>query len=218
MVIKHMKNIIKTLFILILIFPNFLFSYNYSKDNPEYLLETNLYDLSYKTQMADIVMLGDSITFRVNWEELLGTENSTIVNRGINGDTTVGFLHRLNNIYKLKPKKVFIMGGINDIILNLDINDTFNNYKNIILALQKNNIKPIVQSTLYTKYEKFNIKVTILNKLLKEFCTKENIIYIDLNSKISNNSSIINDYSTDGIHLNYKGYNIWRSELEKYID
>ncbi|MFC4892501.1 GDSL-type esterase/lipase family protein [Pseudofrancisella aestuarii] len=213
-----MKNIIKTLFILILIFPNFLFSYNYSKDNPEYLLETNLYDLSYKTQMADIVMLGDSITFRVNWEELLGTENSTIVNRGINGDTTVGFLHRLNNIYKLKPKKVFIMGGINDIILNLDINDTFNNYKNIILALQKNNIKPIVQSTLYTKYEKFNIKVTILNKLLKEFCTKENIIYIDLNSKISNNSSIINDYSTDGIHLNYKGYNIWRSELEKYID
>ncbi|MCH4237440.1 MAG: hypothetical protein LKF66_05785, partial [Clostridium tyrobutyricum] len=50
---------------------------------------------------SDIVFLGDSITNRCEWEEVFN--NSSIKNRGIDGDTTDGILNRLNTITKGHP-------------------------------------------------------------------------------------------------------------------
>ncbi len=51
--------------------------------SPVYKHLTAMYELS-KATSADIVMLGNSITFGGNWTELLGRER--IVNRGVGGD------------------------------------------------------------------------------------------------------------------------------------
>jgi hypothetical protein len=53
-------------------------------ERPEYLYWTDMFNTVYEAKEVDVVMLGDSITHRVNWSELLNT--NTIVNRGINGD------------------------------------------------------------------------------------------------------------------------------------
>ena len=82
-------------------------------------------------------MLGDSITFGINWNELF---NMNIINRGIGSDTTEGFLSRMENIYAINPKKVFIMGGINDIFKGIEVNQIFSNYIKIIEALKNKNI------------------------------------------------------------------------------
>ena len=65
----------------------------------------------YATKKADVVMLGDSLTSNVNWSELF---DRRIINRGVGGDITDGYLQRLKYVYDLKPKKVFINGGTND--------------------------------------------------------------------------------------------------------
>lgn len=160
-------------------------------------------------------MLGDSITFGINWNELF---NMNIINRGIGSDTTEGFLSRMENIYAINPKKVFIMGGINDIFKGIEVNQIFSNYIKIIEALKNKNIVPYIQSTLYNNRDiNLNVKVTELNNLLKEYAIKNNITYIDLNEKLSKNDLLIADYTYDSVHLNSNGYKIWKKEIEQYI-
>ena len=172
-----------------------------------------LYNI-YETKQSDIVMFGDSITYGANWNELF---NKPIVNRGIGGDTTAGFLFRIEQVLKLHPKKVFIMGGINDIFQGYTIDEIFSNYKEILRKLKENNISVFVQSTLYTSDEKYNKSVTKLNELLIKYCDENKIIYIDLNKHLSKNELLINKYAYDGLHLRANAYEIWKNEIIKYI-
>lgn len=186
--------------------------YDYST-SPEYIRLTDSYKI-YDSK-ADIVMLGDSITFGINWNELF---NMNIINRGISSDTTEGFLSRIENIYSTNPKKVFIMGGINDLARGVKVNQIFSNYIKIVEALKSKNIVPYIQSTLYNNSDiNLNVKVTELNNLLKEYAIKNNITYIDLNEKLSKNDLLIADYTYDSVHLNSNGYKIWKKEIEQYI-
>jgi len=182
--------------------------------NKKYIQQIGLYKI-YQTKEAKIIMLGDSITYKVNWNELFNNQN--IINRGIGSDTTEGFLHRLNFIYKLNPEYVFIMGGINDIGKGYKVEEIFKNYKTIIEKLKSKNIIPIVQSTLFTTKKKHTNKVKKLNNLLMQYCKKNKIDFINLNDKLSKNGTLIKDYTVDGVHLKPKGYKIWKNELEKYL-
>ncbi|MGV2939598.1 GDSL-type esterase/lipase family protein [Mesobacillus sp. LC4] len=188
--------------------------------NHQYLVQLSKYDV-YETKQSDVVMLGDSITYSVNWEELMGRKG--IVNRGIGGDITLGFVERLDYVYKLNPNKVFIMGGINDIEKGLDVQTIFKNYKHIIDELDSRKIVPIIQSTLFVSpkekdYKDKNKKVRELNQLLKDYAIQKNIIFVDLNIPLAPNGVLLYNYTYDGIHLNGYGYKIWRDEIKNIIN
>src|SRR5690606_12338396 len=68
---------------------------------------------SFPTTDKDIVFIGNSITFWADWQELLKT--SHVKNRGIPGDISFGVLERLDEVIEGKPRKIFIMIGINDL-------------------------------------------------------------------------------------------------------
>lgn len=181
--------------------------------NPEYLRLTKLYKI-YAQKQVDIVMLGDSITFGIDWSELF---DKKIANRGIGSDTTKGFLGRMEQVYIINPKKVFIMGGINDISRRYSVETIFLNYSKIINELQQKNITPYVQSTLFTNRIDLNLKVKELNYLLKEFCNNNQIEYIDLNKKLSSKDILEEKYTYDGVHLNEEGYKIWKETIKNFI-
>ena len=71
-----------------------------------------------------IVCLGDSLTYgygvprRDCWVSLAAEATGhTLVNRGINGDTTGGMLARFGrDVLSEQPDRVLLMGGANDII------------------------------------------------------------------------------------------------------
>lgn len=159
-------------------------------------------------------MLGDSLTARVNWNELIGYP---IVNRGIDGDMTEGYLNRLDMILKLEPEKVFLNGGTNDLAGNYTVVEIFDNYKETIHILEESNITVYMQSTIYTSYKKYNKRIKELNTLLKEYCNQNNIQYIDLNNRLSKDNKLINEFTLDGAHLSAKGYQVWKEEVSKYI-
>lgn len=206
---------------------------NYSA-NPIYKLQTDLYDI-YKTKKAEVVMLGNSLTQGVNWNELLGRNG--VVNRGITSDITEGFLNRMEYVYKLRPKICFIMGGINDIYNWVPTQTIYENYLKIIAGLQARGIKPVIQSVLYSGKdwgkewltinrpelkvtevnEGRNKEVDVLNKMLETFAKQNNIDYIDLNSLTKRGRFIKDDLVYDGIHLNAKGYKIWGAEVDKVL-
>ncbi len=180
---------------------------------------TAQFELS-QLQSADIVMLGNSITYGGQWNDLLG--RTGIANRGIGGDNTLGMLHRMHSVYQLHPKVCFIMAGINDLYADISVERTFSQYIMIIDTLRAYNIIPIVQSTLYVnpkwkRAEEKNKEVALLNTFLLEYTSKNHIEFVDLNAAVSVNHELRNEFTTDGVHLTAAAYKIWRAMLEPLL-
>nr|WP_313770070.1 GDSL-type esterase/lipase family protein [[Scytonema hofmanni] UTEX B 1581] len=101
---------------------------------------------------SDIIMLGDSITDEGEWTELLGLN---VKNRGISGDTTERILHRLDSILESKPKQVFLMIGINDLMNDgKSVTVTLEQYKKILREFKKK-----------TQIQKYLCKVSYLSTI-----------------------------------------------------
>lgn len=187
--------------------------------NPNYNIQIAMYD-TYKTKQADIVMLGNSLTHGANWNQLLGREQ--VVEMGIPSDLVEGMLNRLDYVYNLKPKVVFILGGINDIYSWIPVETIMVNYIQILKNLEVRGIKPVVQSVVYAgemwpNSAERNQQVEKFNRLLKQYCKKNNIVYIDLNKTMSENNFLKKELTIDALHFNAKGFKLWAREIEQVL-
>ncbi|MBW4570778.1 MAG: G-D-S-L family lipolytic protein [Tolypothrix carrinoi HA7290-LM1] len=172
---------------------------------------------------SDIIMLGDSITDEGEWTELLGLN---VKNRGISGDTTERILHRLNTILESKPKQIFLMIGINDLINDgKSVTATLEQYKNILRELKEKtpNTKVFVQSVLPVNnkvylYWQDNNNVLKINSGLKNLAKEFNYEYIDIFSLLLDSENQLDaQYTVDGLHLNGQAYLVWKTVIEKYM-
>lgn len=162
-------------------------------------------------------MLGDSLSARGDWEVLLYPNK--ILNLGHDGDSTRDLLNRLELPMDVHAKRIYLMIGINDMNKYLTLNDIFKNYIEILNRLQKSDSKIIVQSTLFTQMKTFNPKVKILNERIKNYCNENDISFLDLNNELSNDEVLKEEYTTDGLHLNTKGYLVWARKIrESFLD
>jgi len=170
----------------------------------------------YKSRKIKIVMLGDSITHQIDWNELL--LRSDVVNRGIGEDTTENILDRLSDIYALKPEICCIMCGVNDLSRDISIGRIFKNYKSIVENIKNHDITPVIQSILYLskkrdRYKVMNKKIDALNNLLKLYAKEKNIMFIDVNKELSINGWLSREFTYDGKHLVGLGYEKWKNVL-----
>ena len=184
-----------------------------------------------------IVFLGNSITngLRRHFSKF---NRSDVVNRGIDGDISLGILERLDEIIYYKPKAVFILIGLNDFFNDLTkmpgVTPNFVT-KNIIKAANKiqrgsprtklylQTILPINTQQYQNKLKKDtgnsyywlepDFKININEQILKtNEILRNNKIFqvIDLHPLFIDKNSIMNEkYSTDGVHLNKLGYQKW---------
>lgn len=171
----------------------------------------------------DFVFLGNSITAGTNWAKLLGLPNAK--NRGISGDITFGVLERLDEVISGKPKKVFVLIGINDVSRNIPDSLILRNYKSII-----NRIKAGSKKTKIYFYTLLPVNASF-NKFKNHYGKDEHILW--LNSEIKkladHKVTVIDLYShftdaekhlkaeltKDGLHLIPAGYQVWAEVLEK---
>jgi lysophospholipase L1-like esterase len=172
------------------------------------------------TPKVDVVMIGDSLTNAFEWADI--SVSNKIANRGIGGDTAEDILNRLEPIFALKPQKAFLMFGINDIYARKPVNDIFNNYINIIKNLRKNQIEVYIVSTVECSLAICGARletVRLLNQKLAEYAKNEKIIYININSTLSNDKlGLLSEYTPDGIHLLANGYGKWVAMIKPFID
>jgi lysophospholipase L1-like esterase len=175
-----------------------------------------------------IVWLGDSITDGGEWSELFPQYKT--MNRGISSDNTFGILYRLHEVIRRKPKKVFILIGINDIARNIPDEVILRNYRKIIdsLQLQTPATKIYVQSILptnnkYTQFKNHQNKtehILYINEALKKLCEERNIQYVNLYDTFLDTEQKLNPlYTNDGLHLTGEGYRRWKEVLltQKYL-
>jgi lysophospholipase L1-like esterase len=170
---------------------------------------------------SNIVMLGNSLVNRISWGELLN--RCDVANRGISGDITEGYLHRLNFVLDVKPKICFIEGGINDIINNVNAKVTIKNIDSIVSVLLTNKIVPVLHSITYVTNDyadasNMNLQVKKLNFEIAKLAKQRNITLIDLNPKVSDGNFLIREFAVeDGIHYSAKTYLIWKEEILKVL-
>ncbi len=170
-----------------------------------------------------IVMLGNSITAECEWRELL--QNDAIVNRGIIGDGTFDILDRLTPIIEAKPKKIFLLIGVNDLLFH-PLSTIGENYEKIVKRITEETPETqlYVESVLpiHNDLRRSGMKnedINTLNGQIFELSKKYKVTYIDLASKLKNTEgSLREELSLDGIHLNGKGYQILGENLKKYVE
>ena len=176
-------------------------------------------------QISDnqIVMLGNSITAECEWSELLA--NKSIINRGIIGDGTFDILDRLTPIIQAKPRKIFLLIGVNDLLFH-PLSIIGENYEKIVKRIKTEtpetelyleSVLPIHNDLRRNGLK--NSDIDALNGQIFELTKHYQAIYIDLASKLKNTEGALReDLSLDGIHLNGKGYMILGENLRKYIE
>ncbi len=166
---------------------------------------------------ADLVMFGDSITEWAPWADIF--RDISMVNRGLAGDTTTGMLRRIDTTLNVKPKLVCFMAGINDLAQGYDVEHIYQNYIDMLKVWQENDIRILVQSTLYvgSKLQGLNPSVELLNSKLSEYCFQQGIAFLDVNSALSPNQLLSNEYSCDDLHLNAKAYQVWAEVLQPTV-
>lgn len=200
--------------------------------------ENILENATYKQRMAffennplekgQVIFLGNSLTQGGKWDEYF--TDAKPVNRGISGDNTLGMLNRLHEIIEARPRKLFLLAGINDISLGRSTDKIMTGLKAILYQLKSGSPETqiYVQSLLPINNEEFgNYKrmlkkeknIEKLNKELKKFCKEEGIIFIDIYPLfLAKKRKMDAKYTTDGLHLNEDGYRVWVAGIIEYVN
>lgn len=172
-----------------------------------------------KKSKEDVVFLGDSQTEGFPVTEVFS--NINVKNRGIAGNTTSDILNRLQTVIEGRPKEIFLQVGLNDISQNIELKKINSNFNMICDRILKESpeTKLYIQSVLPTtlEYKKLNPEIIRYNKLLQDYCNKNNIVFIDVFKQLLDGKELNKKYTYDGIHLTAEGYVVWIKELKKYI-
>ena len=166
----------------------------------------------------EIIFLGDSITEGGEWNELFANPN--VKNRGINGDIIEGVMKRLDEVVSSKPKKIFLMIGLNSLIDHRPpkIGELYRELVQTILkrspetTLYLQSILPINELVRKTMVD--NQDVIAINESIQKTAAEFGLEYIDLHAVFKdNNGRLKNEFTSDGIHLNGAAYMHWKNAI-----
>lgn len=161
------------------------------------------------------VLLGDSLTLWFPPEQL--SRNRLWLNQGISGDTTSGILNRLSALLPTRPDTIYLMAGINDLRRGETDGTILRNFRQIVRRLRQQHpdAQVVVQSILPTQLiEISNARIRHLNRQIEAIAQAEGAQYLDVYSQfIDAQGNFRSELTTDGLHLNAQGYQVWRSQL-----
>jgi hypothetical protein len=163
--------------------------------------------------VRDVVFVGDSITYN-GGDWAIRTGMSSAKNRGISGDTTAQVLERINEVYRIYPKRVFLLVGINDISASVPDATIISNILSIVDSVfnYSPTSKIYVQSILPASTADWRSNITNINASLAESAVAHNYTFVNLYPSFADgNNYIISAYTTDGTHLSEAGYDLWTS-------
>ena len=170
---------------------------------------------------AAVVFVGDSITEGGLWSEWL--PGVDVINRGISGNTTQDILDRMPHIVSVRPDKLFLMIGVNDLNKRLGAAVALRNYTTLfdLIDAQLPNTEVYIQSVLPVNAVWpliDNTHIPILNAALTHHAAERGYRYIDLHSIFADAEGALKpDLSNDGIHLLAPGYRLWRSQIIEFL-
>lgn len=193
----------------------------------EYNIQRRTHFETLLIDSMDIVFLGNSITEGCDWAELF--DNPRIKNRGISGDRSGWMLDRLDPIIDGKPKKLFLMIGVNDLANGIQPKVIVDNIAKIVDIFKNKSPRTeiYIQSLLPVNGKEFDRfkhhykhvdNILEINDNLKELCDGEEIEFIDLHKSFTGEGGLLDSkYTNDGLHLTSDGYLLWRKLIKNKV-
>lgn len=170
---------------------------------------------------ADVVFFGNSITKGSDFQSFF--PDKLIVNLGYPGDDLIGMYDRVKSVEAVKPRKIFIMAGTND-LWGSSIEEYILRYERLIVAIKK--VLPqsriYIQSVLPMNHTlkdgaPSQEKIELSNKGMEKVSQKHDITYIDLYKAFVVEGELPEKYTVDGMHINDEAYRLWGNIIKKYI-
>ena len=184
-----------------------------------------------KTDKNRVVFMGNSITsgwsnFRPNF-----FIDNPFINRGISGQTTPQMLIRFKpDVINLKPRAVVILAGINDIAGNtgpMVLENIAENIFSMSELAKANGIDVFICSVLPAKDFPWSPglnpaeKVVSLNEILKDYCSENNINYVDYYTIMNDGDGGLkvpeHTSADDLVHPNSEGYKVMEKVILKSL-
>jgi lysophospholipase L1-like esterase len=161
------------------------------------------------------ILLGDSITLWFPSDRL--SSSQFWLNQSISGETTREILQRLSDFSGTRPSEIYLMAGINDLKQGIPEVEILSNLRQIMRQLKQTHPRAqiIVQSILPTDVSiPFGDRVWWLNQELESIAVQEGAFFLDLYSHMADESgNLRRELTTDGLHLNVSGYQVWQEVL-----
>lgn len=173
---------------------------------------------------VDVVFFGNSITHGGRFDQAF--PDMKVCNLGYPSDDLAGMRKRIPQVVAVHPKKVFLMGGANN-VRHFDKVLFETEYLDLINALRDSlpNATIILKSVLPINDEVCkafgndgNNKINKANEIIQRLAIEYHLHYIDLNQHYKDVEGKLDvRFTDDGIHLKEEAYNIWYKEIKAFI-
>jgi lysophospholipase L1-like esterase len=172
-------------------------------------------------QPGAIVFAGDSQVEQCEWAELLPASGSPVLNRGISGDQTYGLLHRLNEVLRHRPTRIYVEIGINDLLLRVPEAEAMGRYAAIVERIRKVcpdsdvflcSLLPVNNDMKYVGVDANAIQA--FNAKVAQLANQYALPYLDFYTPLLDTEGRLSArYTDDGVHINGAGY----GQLKKLV-
>lgn len=168
------------------------------------------------------------------WVKELGPNAPIVYNRGVGGYRTTDLLPILDAcVFELKPRKVFINIGTNDLSDgNISLETVMSNYDRIITQIEEKLPGVIIYMMAYypINYEaateemkpclliRTNEKINRANELVAQLAAKHGQKYINVNAPLMDEQGRLKaQYTIEGMHIKPEGYRAIFEDIMAYV-
>lgn len=164
-----------------------------------------------------VAFLGDSITAAGQWRHLFPSVPSQ--NFGVNGDVSGDLLRRLEPVVALKPGKLLLMIGTNDLGRGYEEDSIVANVAAILDRLRVALPGCLVYLQSVLPREAFYAeRVRSLNRRYLQLARERGVPFIDLFGLFDDgDGGLRRELTDDGLHLVEAGYEVWRAAIDRYV-
>ncbi len=148
-----------------------------------------------------------------------------VINRGFGGSTMSDLLYHLDRlVLKYRPHAVFIYEGDNDLAEGKNVGTIVSEARQIVKAIKSQlpgtmvhfiAVKPSLSRWhLRDRFEQLNYQIGLWSMI------DPDVRFIDIWSAMCDKQGVVNKelFVEDGLHMNAKGYAIWKDVIGPYLD
>jgi len=181
------------------------------------------YDSIWDSSKETIVFTGSSsIRMWKNLETMF--PNHQIINSGFGGSQSSDLYQYYQElILKYNPKKVFIYEGDNDVASKKRTKDIIANTRQIVSKIKENNnATQVVIIAAKPSIARWNLKRRYLrlNRAFEKLCEQDSSLeYANVWDVMLDGKKVRQDiFIGDGLHMNSKGYDLWFSVIQPFMN
>jgi lysophospholipase L1-like esterase len=165
-----------------------------------------------------IVFVGDSLTEGGRWAEYY--PGLRVTNLGIGGDRSETLLKRASQVTTLRPGKIFLLIGTNDLYRKHSAATIVANVTKMLTLWREQlpGVRIYVQSVL-PREPQFAASIRELNTELRAMAQRERATFVDLYPVfVVEGERLDPRVTSDDVHLTEAGYERWRRAIAECVE